>query len=221
VLHDDLRTTAEPTLRTVQEHPFWCGLRDGTLPPEALLSFVEQDTGHLLPQYARALSRCAAAAGRDSHVSLLARATTGTLEARDRLRTNFAALAGELGTPSYDPTRTVPRSAATAAHTDFFAAASGRSLAAGVGALLPMVLFNMYVSADLVARLRPGSRYAGWIDRYQPGERYQYAVTGFEVLADEVAADGGPAATAELTESFRAGVQHERAFADAAWNRHA
>ena len=68
-------------LAQVLEHPVWAGLRNGTLPGEALVHFVQQDTGYLLPAYARALARCAAVVSDDSHAKLLAHCAFATLEA--------------------------------------------------------------------------------------------------------------------------------------------
>ena len=103
MLHEELQDLAEPVLQKVKDHPFWSGLRDGSLPVESLVHFVEQDTGYLLPAYARALARCAAAATDDSHVMLLSRSILGTLEARDRLRTRYSELAEQLSAPPPRP----------------------------------------------------------------------------------------------------------------------
>ena len=184
MLSKELQELAEPVLAKVREHPFWAGLRDGSLPPESLAYFVEQDTGWLLPGYARALARTAAATRWDAHASLLARSVIGTLEARDRLRGAYAELAPrlELSTAAESPEITAP----THAHCSFFHAATAATVAAGMGALLPMVWFNHQISDDLLRRHVPGSRYAEWIKVYHPGEGYQYAVKGFLAAYDEL-----------------------------------
>jgi thiaminase/transcriptional activator TenA len=204
MLHEDLLELAEPALRKVIDHPFWAGLRDGSLPAEALAHFVGQDTGHLLPAYARALARCAALAPDDAHTVFFAHAVCGTLEARDRLR-------GEPG-PS------VPVDPLTHAHCSFFHAAAATSYVAGVGALLPMVWFNHRVATDLAERGAPGSRYVAWIERYQPSEGYfQHVVGRYLDLVDEVGASAHERAT--LTEQFLFGVRYEWTFAESAWRR--
>ncbi|WP_326691170.1 TenA family transcriptional regulator [Streptomyces sp. NBC_01795] len=218
MLQEELKALAEPVLEKVKAHPFWAGLRDGSLPGEALAHFVEQDTGHLLPAYARALARTAAAAEQDAHTALLGRSITGTLEARDRLRGKYAELAEGLGLPG--PADPVPEAGpATHAHCAFFNAASAASFAAGVGALLPMVWFNFQVSNDLLERHTPGSRYAKWIEAYHPGEGYGYAVRAFMGLADEIGETAAPAERARLVGHFGSGIRHEWAFAEAAWSR--
>src|SRR2546421_11956081 len=100
MLSDDLVEIAEPVLRKVIDHPFWSGQRDGSLPGEALAHFVQQDTAHLLPAYARALARRAASAPQDNQALLLGRSIFGTLEAKDKLRKPYTELAPELGTPA-------------------------------------------------------------------------------------------------------------------------
>ncbi|MFF8282392.1 TenA family protein [Streptomyces albus] len=218
MLSRTLRELADPVLEKVKAHPFWSGLRDGTLPGESLSHFVEQDTAYLLPAYARALAHSAAVAGADAHTALLGRSITGTLEARDRLREKYAELAGGLGVaPIADP----PGKAdpVTHAHCAFFRASAAASFAAGVGALLPMVWFNHQVSDDLLERHRPGSRFAKWIEVYHPGPGYAYAVRAFWALADELGESVSPARREELVAHFRTGVRHEWAFAEASWAR--
>lgn len=225
MLHEHLVALAEPVLRKVTDHPFWAGLRDGSLPAESLTHFVEQDTGFLLPGYARALARCAATAADDAHVALLGRSVTGTLNARDRLRTSYAELAGQLGAPAARTGPPGPGPAApaidpgTCAHTAFLQAASARSTAAGVGALLPMVWFNLRVSDDLHHNHQPGSRYAAWIGAYHPGADYRHAVHAFLNLADELDRQLSPAGRDELIENFVTGTRYEWLFAETSWTR--
>ncbi|WP_240135285.1 TenA family protein [Streptomyces sp. MUM 178J] len=217
MLQEELKELAAPALEKVKAHPFWSGLRDGSLPPESLAHFVRQDTAYLLPFYARALARTAAAARTDDYVALLGRSITGTLEARDRLREAYRELCGELGAPELGPDG-MP-DPATHAHCAFFQAASARSFAAGFGALLPMVWFNHQVSDDLLKRHTPGSRYARWIEVYHPGEGYGYAVKAFLGAADRLGKELGDAERAELVKHFSVSTRYEWAFAEAAWSR--
>lgn len=215
MLHDELLEIADPVLRAVHRHPFWTGLVDGDLAPEALARFVAQDTDHLLPAYARALARTAAAAGSDAHTALLARSTFATLEARDRLRAAYGDLAPQLGLPPLDPYRSAEP--ATRAHCATFTTASATSFAAGLGALLPMVWFNHRVADGLLERRVPGSRYAPWIEIYHPGQGYRYAVRAFLTMADAVGDQVGPGERAALVEHFTTAAAHELAFADTAY----
>lgn len=213
MLHQKLREIRDPVLRAVRDHPFWSGLRDGTLPGQALARFVVQDTGFLLPAYARALARCAAAAPDDQDTALLAQSAVASLQAAGRLRRVYGELAEELGLPPLE--RGGPEAEpATRAQMAFFAAATATSFPAGVGALLPMVWFNAEVSDRLRDAARPGSRYTPWIAAYHPGEGYHYAVQAFLELTDRADRRCSVLDRAQLVEQFTLGVRYERAFAD-------
>ncbi len=215
MLHDDLTDIAGPVLRAVHRHPFWVGLGDGSLPEAALARFVEQDTDHLLPAYARALARTAAAAPADAHTALLTRSASASIEASDRLRTAYDDVAGRLGLPARaQPSTALP---ATRAHCAAFTAAGATSFAAGVGALLPMVWFNHRVTGRLLDGHVPGSRYAPRVEVYHPGPGYEHAVRAWLAMADAVGDLTGPTGRAELTAHFAGAVEHELAFADTAW----
>lgn len=218
MLHKELLTIAEPTLGKVLDHPFWAGLRDGSLPGEALLHFVRQDSGHLLPAYGRALARCGASAYRDSHALLLGRSVVGSLEAGTRLRSRYEELAAELELPSLDGEQ-APVDPSTHAYTTTLAAASASSFAAGIGALLPMVWFNHKVCEDLVERHTLGSRYDKWIEAYQPGPGYARTVQAFLDMVDEVGQECSEADRARLVEQFTVATRYEWVFAEACWQR--
>ncbi|RXS72690.1 TenA family transcriptional regulator [Streptomyces sp. TM32] len=217
MLRDRLIAKADPVLREVLGHPFWAGLRSGSLPGESLTHFVEQDTGHLLPAYGRALARCAATAADDAHAVFFARAAVGTLQARDRLRDAFTELAPELDLRA--PAADAPADPLTLAHCSFFQAAAATSPAAGIGALLPMAWFNHQVSADLARRCAPGSRYAPWALLYQPAEGYSHVVERCMGVAEETAQRGSEHDRAQLTDFFSMGVRYEWTFAESAWAR--
>ncbi|MBF8194285.1 TenA family transcriptional regulator [Nonomuraea sp. K274] len=212
MLHEELMEIRDPVLRKVQDHPFWSGLRDGSLPGEALAYFVQQDTGFLLPAYARALARCAAAAPEDADAFLLAQSVTGTLEAKDRLRAEYTRLAGELGLPELG--EQLPVDPGPHAHASFFAAATARSFYAGLGALLPMVWFNAEVSDNLKRGGAPGSRYLPWIEVYHPGESYRYAVQAFLDMVDRAGETCSAAERRLIVEQFSTSIRYEWAFAD-------
>nr|CAM34351.1 putative transcriptional regulator, TNENA/THI-4 family [Streptomyces tendae] len=217
MLHDELVELAAPVLRKVLDHPFWSGLRDGSLPGEALVHFVEQDTGHLLPAYGRALARCAATAHDDAHAVFFARAAVGTLEARNRLREEFTGLLPRLGLPA--PSAHVPADPLAHAHCAFFHAAAATSLAAGAGAVLPMAWFNLQVSKDLAERRTRGSVYEPWIELYQPSEGYARVVERYLAVVDEIGEQCSAREREQLVESFQTGIRHEWAFAESAWQR--
>lgn len=212
MLHEELLEIRDPVLRKVQDHPFWSGLRDGSLPGEALAYFVQQDTGHLLPAYARALARCAAAAPDDADAMLLGQSVAGTLEAKDKLRQSYAELADTLGLPELGPPP--PADPATHAHASFFTAASARSFHDGLGALLPMVWFNAEVSDKLKLSAAPGSRYLPWIEVYHPGESYRYAVQAFLDMIDRAGDTCSAEQRQRIVEQFSISIRYEWAFAE-------
>ncbi|WP_329145203.1 TenA family transcriptional regulator [Streptomyces sp. NBC_01456] len=214
MLSDDLAELAAPVLRDVLDHPFWAGLRQGTLPGEALVRFVEQDTGHLLPCYGRAFARCAAGTADDTDVVLLSRCAFETLDSGPRLRTALAGLAPVLGVRPPDPGAGAHHAARVQCAT--VTAAVATSWAAGIGALLPFMLLHLEVCQDLRARQRPGSRYLPWLAAYLPGDGARYAVRAVRELTDRFGATATPAETAETADWFLRGARCELAFADAA-----
>lgn len=212
MLHEELLEIRDPVLRKVLDHPFWSSLRDGSLPGEALARFVRQDTGFLLPAYARALARCAAAAPEDADTLLLAQSAVGTLSARDALYRGYTALAPGLGLPELDEKQ--PAASVTQAHTSFFTAASSTSFHAGIGALLPMVWFNADVSDNLKNSVTPGSLYVPWIQVYHPGESYRNAVWAFLDMVDRAGRSCSPQQRRVIVEQFSTGIHYEWEFAE-------
>lgn len=212
MLREELRELCAPVLRKVLDHPFWSGLRDGSLPGESLARFVRQDSDFLLPAYARALARCAATATDDADAYLLGQSVTGTLTARDELRRSYTSLRIELDLPELGAKSDILP--ATHAHTTFFAEASAASFHSGVGALLPMVWFNAAVSDNLRDQALPGSRYLPWIESYHPGDSYQYVVQAFLDLVDRTGETGSASQRSRLIEQFSFGIRYEWEFAD-------
>lgn len=217
MLHEELKEIRDPVLRKVQDHPFWSRLRDGSLPGGALAHFVQQDTGHLLPAYARALARCAALAPEDRDTMLLGQSVHGTLEAKDRLREAYAGLAGELDLPELG--EQLPIDPATHAHASFFTAATAQSFHGGLGALLPMVWFNAEVSDNLRQNVTAGSRYERWIDVYHPGESYGYAVRAFLDMVDRAGESCSAPQRQMIIEQFSLSIRYEWAFAECHMDR--
>ncbi len=240
---DELSAIAEPLLAEIKEHPFWHGLRNGTLPSAALWYFAEQDTRYVVPTYARALARTAAIADDDAHGALLCSAANATFGSVPRMVEELAKLADALGEPAgpaaksgagADPGAAAdpgagadPGAAADPpgpvihAHTSFMLAAPTTSFAAGIGALLPMTWFHLTISNDLKERHRPGSRYASWIDQYIPGGNYPEYVEAYLTMIDEVGGRCSIGERDQLVRHFLLGARYEWAFADTAWRQQA
>ncbi|NVK77532.1 TenA family transcriptional regulator [Streptomyces morookaense] len=215
MLHQELNELAEPVWKEAVDHPFWAGIRDGSLPPRSLTVLVEQSAGHLLPAYARALARTAAATRWEHHVSLLARAAVDTVQAGARLLGAHNGMCAEIGAPPADPTAAV--AAATHAHTAFLHAATDSSVAAGMGALLPLAWFQQRITDDLRARRQAGSRYEAWTEMYHPGSAYARTVSELVAAYDELGElMSGPGRT-ELVTYFTMGLRYTHAVTEAAW----
>ncbi|NJP33343.1 TenA family protein [Micromonospora thermarum] len=214
---DELAALAVPLVERVTAHPFWAGLRDGTLPPEALWWFAEQDARYVVPAYARALARCAAGADRMEHAGLLAGAAQATVGSLPRLDRELGRLAETLGrTAGSAPAGPGP---AVHAYTSVMLAAPVTSFAAGVGALLPMSWFHLLVSDDLRRRADRSSRYGPWIEQYLAYDGFADYVAAWLAMVDEVVEAGGDGNRTRLVEWFLTGARCEWEFADAAWRR--
>ncbi|MGH3921861.1 MAG: TenA family protein [Pseudonocardiaceae bacterium] len=219
-MRDELSAAGGLLLAKTIEHPFWDGLRNGTLRPDSLWYFAEQDTRYVVPTYARALARAAAIADQDAYSAMLCAAASATFDAVTRMTAELTTLAKELG-------RRVENAAVTPAgrtlhgHVSFMVAATTTSFAAGIGGLLPMTWFHLKVSSDLKERRKPGSRYVAWINRYCPGEGYQEYVNAYLDMVDEVGGRCSASERDQLVEHFLLGARYELAFADAAWQRQA
>ncbi|MFC9927343.1 TenA family protein [Streptomyces sp. NPDC127190] len=211
-----LRTRAEPLLGQVRAHPFWAGLCDGTLPPEALWHFAEQDFRFTVPAYARALARTASVAELPAQGALLAGAAGATFDSLDRMARELDVLADRF--PHLKPDGGISR--ATLAHTSFLTAVSATSFAAALGGLLPMTWFHQQVCVELRRRLVPGTRYTDWIDQYCPGDGFDDYVEAYLALVDDFAATASEAELTLLEDGFLHGARYELAFCEAAWRLH-
>jgi len=217
MLRDELRDAIEPALRNIDDHPFAAGLRNGTLPGEVLVHFAKQDSEYVLPGYARAVARCAAIAPDHTHAGLLARMAHGTLEARQGMAMGFELAVDHLrlpadlaaATPEVDPT--------VLGYTSFMTAAAATSLAAGIGATLPMTWLYILTADDLRDRHVPASLYAGWIEALHPGEEYRELVEEVLGMVEEIGKQCSAYEREQLVRNVRYGARYEWSFIDAAW----
>ncbi|MEV7603688.1 TenA family transcriptional regulator [Kitasatospora sp. NPDC089797] len=219
-LREELGGLVTDGARRMCEHPYYTGLRDGTLPGAALLHFTLQDSCHLLPGYGRAQARCSALARNGRQAATLSRMATGALEDCAVRLDGLGSTAERLGL-ALPPDGPPPIAPTTLGYVSFLAAAGSTSLAAGLGAVLPSAWLYMLVTDDLLARRDPASRYAPEIEKAHPGEFFRGMLDEFLDLAEEVAADSSPAERRELVRNAGHAVRYEWAFVDAAWRREA
>ncbi|MFE0021542.1 TenA family protein [Amycolatopsis sp. NPDC059021] len=198
------------------DHPYFRGLRDGTLPESVLCQYILQDCCHLLPAYGRALARCAAHAPADRHAELLTGMAAASLSDSANRVSRFRRWCAESGVPI--PTDAPPPVApTTAAYGHYLLSATGGSaFAAGVGALLPSAWLFLLVNDDLLARHDPGSRYAGLITANHPGAGFAAVLEDFLRLAEQ-AAGRGQADEADLLRNCEHAIRYEHAFTAASW----
>jgi thiaminase (transcriptional activator TenA) len=215
-MREQLAAAAAPVVAKVIGHPFWHGLRQGTLPGQSLWYFAQQDAAYVVPAYARALARTAAMAEQDSHSALLCSAAAATFEAAtSRMPRELAALARDLGRRPADSA--APIGPEIHAYTSFMAAAGTSCFAAGAAGLLPMTWFHLLVTDDLRERHGPGTRYAAWIGQYCQGEGYRDYVMAYLGMIDEVGEKCSDTERACLARQFLLAAGHEWALAEAAW----
>jgi thiaminase len=214
-VQDTLLLVAAPVLEELLQHPFWVGLRTGTLPPECLWYFARQDAEHLVPAYARALARCATVATDHPDAALLCSAAQATFGSLPRLDRELGRLAVELGRPGASEVGAV--GPAVHGYASFMLAAPLTSFAAGLGGLLPMSWFHLWVSENLRSTFDPGTRYARWIDQYCAHDGFQDYIAGFLNLVDTEAHRCSIGEWDALVDCFSTAARSELAFADAAW----
>ncbi|GAA3582939.1 hypothetical protein GCM10022222_79660 [Amycolatopsis ultiminotia] len=196
------------------EHPYYRGLLDGTLPAESLSHLCRQDAHHLLPTYARALSRCAATAQRNEHARLLCRMAHISFDSSAGSAAGFPAMAEKFGLP--DGAAGAPAIAgATLGYVHFLTAATTGPLAAGLGATLPSAWLYQLVTDELIQLRKPETRYHELIEIMYPGKEYVALIEEFLTLIDEHEADSGSAEV--LLEQLGRAIAYEYDFVEAAW----
>ncbi|MDJ0345991.1 TenA family transcriptional regulator [Streptomyces sp. H10-C2] len=216
-VRSELAATVTDGARRISEHPYYRGLKDGTLPGAALVHFTLQDSCHLLPSYGRAHARCAALAGDSRRAALLSRMATGALEDCAVRLSGFAETAERLGLPYAAEEGPPPVAPATLGYVSFLGDSCAASIAAGIGALVPSAWLYLLVTDDLLDHHDPGARYASEVRKAHPGDFYREMLDEFLDLADEIAAGASAADRRELVRRAGHAVRYEWAFVDAAW----
>jgi thiaminase/transcriptional activator TenA len=208
-----LRRKVAPIWNAQLEHPFVCGVGEGTLALDRFKFWVRQDYVFLI-EYARVL---ALAAARSPHLGTMTRFAgllNETLSAEMSLHRAYAAEFGishaELEQESPAPT--------TRAYTDFLVrVAATADYAELLAALLPCMWGFSEIGRSL-AKLAPPAdrRYAKWIEMYSSAQFAELARWCREVL-DEAAADLPEGALRKLEDVFLTSSRYEWQFWEMAW----
>jgi thiaminase/transcriptional activator TenA len=210
---DELRQAAAVLWEAQHEHPFICGIRDGTLDPERFRFYVRQDYVFLI-QYARLLALACARAPRLELMERFAELAQSTLRTEMDLHRSFAA---EWGISPEALEQEVPE-AVTRGYTDFLlrTAALG-DFAELVAALLPC-MWSYSELGQLLAQAQPprAGRYARWIEMYS-GEEFADLARWCREVCDEAAAGAAEAGKRRMQDAFLASSQYELDFFEQAW----
>jgi thiaminase/transcriptional activator TenA len=195
----------------IRAMPFNARLADGALPLAVFRRYVVQDA-HYLEGFARALARAAAVAPDAEAVAQLSGAAAGAIAVERRLHAHYMALYG-IDAAAFAATEPSP---ACDHYVCFLIAASCRSAAEGVAALLPCFWVYRDVGRAIHATAAPDNPYRAWIDTYVSPE-FDAAVTAMAALADRLAEAAGAAERARMRAAFARSVTHEWLFWDGAW----
>jgi thiaminase (transcriptional activator TenA) len=196
-------------------HPYYRGLRDGSLPAVALAHLCCQDAYHLLPAYGRAHARCAGMARRNDHARLLANMSLVSLRSAAGSAEGLARLAQQFGLPEPEgPPEIAP---ATLDYVHFLTAASATSWVTGLGAVVPSAWLYQLVTDGLIDRSRSGGRYEEVIATMHPGPEYPAMVDGLLGVVEQFCMTASEEDRAVLVRHTELGARLEQAFVAAAW----
>jgi thiaminase/transcriptional activator TenA len=210
---DELRRAAARIWEAQHEHPFICGIADGSLAHERFRLYVRQDYLFLI-DYARLLALACARAPRLELMKRFAELTHSTLWTEMELHREYAA---EWGISREELERELPRTA-TRAYTDFLlrTAALG-DFAELIAALLPCMWGYSEIGQRLAGKTQGSDpRFARWVETYSSPDFAELADWCRQVC-DEVALDAGPESIRRMREAFCASSRHELAFWDSVW----
>lgn len=204
----------EDVYQAILEHPFLAGLQDGSLPREAFVFYLIQDT-HYLREFARALRATAARAPDPDLAALLNRHATESIEAEQQLHEGIFA---DLGISDEDVAGFDPAPEAFGYSSFLVATAHEGSFAESMAALLPCYWIYYEVGKSLAAAGSTDATYQAWIDQYASEE---YGVTVRQVIAivDEQAASATDAERQRMTAHFRRSSRYEWMFWDASYHQ--
>jgi thiaminase/transcriptional activator TenA len=210
---DLLRQAAADLWEAQHQHPFVCGIRDGTLAADRFRFYVRQDYLFLI-DYGRLLAVACARAPRLEWMARFAEIADATLRTEMDLHRAYAAEWG-ISTAALEQER--PH-AVTRGYTDFLL----RTAALGdfselVAALLPCMWGYSELGQRLAQAPPPAERrYRRWIEMYSGADFANLAGWCREVC-DETAAGVGEPTRSTMRDAFVVSSQYELDFWEQAW----
>jgi thiaminase/transcriptional activator TenA len=185
------------------DHPFVCGIGDGSLPREKFAYYVGQDA-FFLEAFARAYSIAAAKAPDWQSFGMLHQLAAGVLQEL-QLHQGYADRWGV-------NLQTVSPGTAARRYTDFLlATAWSQTVGVTTAAMLPCMRLYAFLGKKLAQPQVPEHPYSEWISTYSSAE-FEPLVQQLAELADRHASD-----TPIVQSTYRYAMQCERDFFEAVW----
>jgi thiaminase (transcriptional activator TenA) len=210
---EQLRQAAADLWEAQHQHPFVCGIRDGTLDADRFCFYVRQDYLFLI-DYGRLLALACARAPRLEWMERFAEIAHSTLRTEMDLHRAYAS---EWGISNAALEQERPH-AVTRGYTDFLL----RTAALGdfgelVAALLPCMWGYSELGQRLVQPQPPADgRYGRWIEMYA-GEDFANLARWCRHVCDQAAAGAAQETRARMQDAFLASSQYELDFWEQAW----
>jgi thiaminase/transcriptional activator TenA len=208
-----LRRLAVEIWEAQHQHPFVCGIGDGTLGLERFKFWLRQDYVFLI-EYARVLALAAARSPDLKTMNRFATLLKETVETEMNLHREYA---GEFDVSPEDLEREAP-APTTRAYSDFLLrVATTGDFAELAAALLPCMWAYSEIGQRLAGQSRPDDgRYAKWIAMYSSREFAELA-EWCRALVDTLAAGQPERDLLRLEEAFLNSSRYEWQFWEMAW----
>jgi thiaminase/transcriptional activator TenA len=195
MLHQKLWDRNAKLVSDCLNHPFVCGLGDGSLDTEAFRSYIAQDA-FFLKAFIRAYSLALAKSQNMEQAHAFHGFIGGVL---DELKLH-AGYAQELNI-KLDAVRAFPE---TLAYTNFLLARAWQGeLAEILAAMVPCMKLYHHIGTSLLPLLHPAHPYKDWIQSYSSSE-FDVLCQQLEELLDEIASD-----TPAVGDAYRYAMQCE------------
>ena len=210
---DELWEDNRDIYNAILEHPFLTGLEDGSLPREAFIFYLVQDT-HYLEAFARALRVTAAKAPRREWRVLLE--THAEVSIADELSLHNSLFEDHGVTRSVqDGMEPAPEAFA---YTSFLVAtAHTGTFEEAIAALLPCYWIYWEVANELMTRGSANATYQRWIDAYAD-PAYGETVRTVLAMVNAVAAGVSEAERERMKAHYRRSSRYEWMFWDSAYH---